>query len=452
MKNKILFIAYYFPPDNGVGGLRIAKFARYLPSFDWEPVVLTVEDRYREQLDLDRIKDLGGIRVVKTRKNPRLNDLLLFLRDSIKTIFRKANNARIKDKINASIYGDGFTKNTNEGFLQKLKRYYISISSIPDGKRCWVIPAATRTVMELITKRYDCILSSSPPHSSHLIGLVAKKLIKVKWIADFRDPWVDFIINKTPLIRSELSDKIEIWLEKLVVHNADKIITTTDEHRKTVMKRFPKEPEDKFVYIPNGIDTEKFLSSPQPERFGQFTISYTGTIGYDRTPEPLFMAINKLVSSGRIDPSEIKIRFIGNLEAELINGKTINCLAKKFGLNSIVEVSGPIPFSEALHFMQRSHLLLLLAAPIQKINMPAKIYDYFGSGTKILGISRPGAAAELIRTTNCGACFDPSDIEGIADYVFSFMKRQDRDHIRNDPMLFSNFDIKHLTGTLSQIL
>lgn len=43
---KLLIISYHFPPDAEVGGIRVAKFARYLPEFGYEPYVSTVKDRY----------------------------------------------------------------------------------------------------------------------------------------------------------------------------------------------------------------------------------------------------------------------------------------------------------------------------------------------------------------------------------------------------------------------
>ncbi|MBI4492006.1 MAG: hypothetical protein HY690_04365, partial [Chloroflexi bacterium] len=39
----VLFVAHSFPPVGGSGALRALKFTRYLPSFGWRPVVLTVE-------------------------------------------------------------------------------------------------------------------------------------------------------------------------------------------------------------------------------------------------------------------------------------------------------------------------------------------------------------------------------------------------------------------------
>ncbi|MBE3139730.1 MAG: glycosyl transferase family 1, partial [Thermoplasmata archaeon] len=44
--NKVLIITYYWPPSGGAGVQRWLKFAKYLPEFGWEPVILTVDPEY----------------------------------------------------------------------------------------------------------------------------------------------------------------------------------------------------------------------------------------------------------------------------------------------------------------------------------------------------------------------------------------------------------------------
>ncbi len=46
MKKKILVIAYYFPPLGGVPVQRTLRFIKYLPEYEWNPVVLTVREGY----------------------------------------------------------------------------------------------------------------------------------------------------------------------------------------------------------------------------------------------------------------------------------------------------------------------------------------------------------------------------------------------------------------------
>jgi glycosyltransferase involved in cell wall biosynthesis len=445
---KVLIIAYHFPPDFAVGGLRIAKFARYLPPNGWEPTILTVEDRYRDQLDRERVKDVGDTRVLKTIKVPKLNSLLLSLKRGVSAGLDARKVKGRNDK--GCIYSENSKVPKSESLLRKLKRYYLSLSGIPDRDRNWVIPATVKAMLELKGCRYDCIMTSSPPHSSHLIGLILKKLTKIQWIADFRDPWIDLLPYRAFRLRSNLSDRIEKWLENEVIENADRVITTTDEHRKAVICRFPNENPEKFIYIPNGIDSEKFMICELPERFEKFTISYAGTIYLNRSPEPVFKAIQKLTSLGKIEPAEISFKLFGNCDQ--IDGKPISMKIAQYGLESVVEVSGPIPFNEALHIMQRSHLVLLLATPVQDINIPAKIYDYFGSRSKIIAITETGATAELINNTNSGVCFSPSDTDGIAEYIFALMRSEERDRIRNDPSHYARFDARLLTEKLAQQL
>ena len=443
---QVLLVAYYFPPDNAVGGLRIAKFARYLPSFGWEPTVLTVKDRYREQVDRARLKDLNDVKVVKTMQLPRFTEFLLSIKRAVPTFLGKGKT--IKKTTFESMYGDDFGSIQSETLSQRLKRYYFSLSSSPDSEHCWILPAALNAVRELRRGGIACVMTSSPPHSSHMIGLIAKKVTHVKWVADFRDPWIDMLHRRSPLMRSALSDWLEKWLETLVIHNADNIVTTTEEFREAIIARFPCEPSDKFLYIPNSIDSEKFSAVVFPERYDKFTLSYAGTIYLKRTPEPIFEAIQLLVSSGKIQPSEIRFKLFGN--CDLIDGRPINSVIKAYGLESIVEVSKPIPFTDAINIMQRSHLLVLLAPSVQDINIPAKVYDYFGSGTKIMAITGSGSTLNLIEKTNSGICFEASDVNGIAELIYSFLKRRDRNDIRNDPTAYANFDARLLTEKLAR--
>ena len=46
MSGKVLIITYYWPPGSGAGVQRWLKFSKYLPSFGWEPIILTVDPFY----------------------------------------------------------------------------------------------------------------------------------------------------------------------------------------------------------------------------------------------------------------------------------------------------------------------------------------------------------------------------------------------------------------------
>src|SRR5579871_1568725 len=74
---RILIISPHFPPSNLAAVHRSRLFAQHLPAFGWEPIILTVDERYYEEEpdpNLDRllpavlrIEKAGAFRVTKPR-------------------------------------------------------------------------------------------------------------------------------------------------------------------------------------------------------------------------------------------------------------------------------------------------------------------------------------------------------------------------------------------------
>ena len=62
--NKVLIITYYWPPAGGISVQRIVKFCKYLPDFNWQPVILTVSKGSYLQLDNSYLKDISHIQHV----------------------------------------------------------------------------------------------------------------------------------------------------------------------------------------------------------------------------------------------------------------------------------------------------------------------------------------------------------------------------------------------------
>ena len=63
---RVLVITYNWPPSGGIGVRRWLKFSKHLPSYGWEPVILTVDPLYATYPALDT--SLSGD--VPTRRNP----------------------------------------------------------------------------------------------------------------------------------------------------------------------------------------------------------------------------------------------------------------------------------------------------------------------------------------------------------------------------------------------
>ncbi|MGH9462653.1 MAG: glycosyltransferase, partial [Vicinamibacteria bacterium] len=302
----------------------------------------------------------------------------------------------------------------SETLSMKLRRYILSFLSLPDPHRNWILPAVIEAVRVVRREEIGCILTSCPPYSAHLVGLLVKWITGVRWwIADFRDPWMTTGAKAlSPTCSASLG--IERWMERTVVRNADRVIANTEMLCEGLKRAYGSLSPERFICITNGFDREFFSSFAHLHKDRTFTIIYAGSFYFGRTPEPVFQAVHDLLREGAVARQDIRVRLVGQCRS--VEGRPIAELIERYGLGNVVEVLESVSYNQAIEMIRRSHLALLLA-PNQPYQIPAKIYDYMGAGTRVLALAKEGATADLIRKTEIGAVFDPSDIAGIKSFV-----------------------------------
>jgi glycosyltransferase involved in cell wall biosynthesis len=146
------------------------------------------------------------------------------------------------------------------------------------------------------------------------------------------------------------------------------------------------------------------------------SIAYLGQLyGAMRDPSPLYDAI-KL---SNLTPSDIQVEFYGPSEQDIYP------LAEKFGVSSFVFVKPRVPHSQSLRIQRDSDALLLLQAPDDPRNLPAKVFEYFAAGRPILGVGLDeGVPASLIGSR--GAGLYNSDPEAIARQLADWVEEKRR--------------------------
>ena len=172
---KVLIITYYWPPCGGVGVQRWLRFVRYLPDFGYTPTIITTLNGDYPVKDSSLELEVSQNAKVLRTKTPTFNNLYKF--------FSKSKNDKIP-------YGSLQT-NSSDSLFKKASIWVRLNLVIPDARIIWNASAYRAAKKELRNGKYDAVITTGPPHSTHLIGLKLHKEFNLKWIADFRDPWTE---------------------------------------------------------------------------------------------------------------------------------------------------------------------------------------------------------------------------------------------------------------------
>lgn len=440
---RILIIAYHFPPDAAVGALRPLKFVKYLPHYDWEPYVLTVRPEYYPSLDRSRLDEIPSLsRVFRTGMLPHPNTMYKYVK---KSYYSATGRRQEFSRQLLEAPPDGHPN--SHGPLGRARKFLGSLLWIPpDDVLGWLPIAVLKGIRLVKAHRITHIYTTNPPHTTHLVGLAIRAVCDVKWVADFRDLW---LFDKP--FQTGLAERLERWMERKVVENADAIALTTDRMADKFRRTYSAVHAAKFVTIANGYDAEDFSSIVPAGNPEKFTLTYIGSFYDERTPEPLLKAVSELVAGDRIPADNLEIQLIGN--CRYVKGRATDAIAASLGLSSIVKVIDPVPYKRALAYAASSNLLVLLA-PDQPYEIPGKAYEYLATGVDVLALTQEGATADLIRKTGGGAVVEPQDIGGIRDAVAERYVRwqSNGSNNRRPPSDARMYERRELTGKLVSVL
>ncbi|MBP8710555.1 MAG: glycosyltransferase family 4 protein [Bacteroidales bacterium] len=387
---KVLIITYYWPPSGGAGVQRWLKFTKYLPSSGWFPEVLTVDPLYAAYPFRDDSL-YGEVPVdVKVHRTKALNFFALYNRDQSK------------------IPHAGFASGKDKGFKSTVSRFIRGNFFIPDPRRGWNRFAFRRASELIRSQNITHIITTSPPHSTQLIGLRLKRRFPgLKWVADLRDPWTD--IYYYDMFRPSLPARmLDRNLEKRVLSRADRIITVG----KTLASLLAAKTEavaGKTEILPNGFDEEDFqgIVSSVPERF---TITYVGTL----SPAYPVRGFIDAMKDMRINGKQVALQFVGTVPEEI-----------RVLFPAGDEGDGPRFISycehpEAIRYMMSSSLLLLII-PDHSSNrsiLTGKIFEYLATEKPILFLGpEDGDAARLLTLCGYQGIFGYDDVEGIREFI-----------------------------------
>jgi len=379
---KVLLVVYAFPPAGGVGVLRAASLARYLPTEGIELDVLTTRNPASVGSDYSLLREIPAeVTIHRT--------VTLDLPFSVKK--------RLKGLLSGSrpppAPSDGKVAAAKPNFLKRALQDLL----LPDPQVTW-LPVLTRAAHRIIRQRkIDLLLITGAPYSNYLLAeRVRRSFPKLPIVLDFRDEWLatSFGVASFQFSRSARARKFAIAAEAAAVKSATAVVAVTEAARREMHGRYPHEPASKFHYIPNGFDSTRLHPSPIPAASrpdGKIIVTYVGSVYTSTEPTALVQALLSL-------PTEVKsrftLRFIGHIEEPRYREALLQ-------LGDMVELKGYMPQHEALQAMKETDYVLLVTH--DRLNISAKFYDYIGAGKPILACVHPqGDARRLIEVLHAG--------------------------------------------------
>ncbi len=390
MNKKVIIFTYYWPPAGGVAVQRFLKFSKFLPEFGWEPIIITVDNGSYPYFDESLVKEISpSLRVYRTNTFEP---------------FEFYNLLRGKKGKSLPVVSVG--SHNKKSFFQIISEYVRANFFIPDARKGWVSYAVKQAEEILKNEKIDAIITTGPPHSTHLIGLKLKEKFPIKWLADFRDPWTGIFYNNF-LPRIESTKQKDKALETKVLQTAD-IVTVISAGMKKEFETRAKQIE----VVNNGYDEEDFRTSDiRHPASDTFTIRYVGNLMATQNVENLWQTLSSVLQHRTSDighRTSLRLEFIGRVDDAVKKSISQN------GLDSIVHYLDFVDHRKAIQLMQEASLLLF-AIPDVKDNhliLTGKLFEYLASTSEMISFGPvQGNAAEILSATGRKKMIDYHDAE-----------------------------------------
>ncbi|BDU25515.1 glycosyltransferase family 4 protein [Flavobacterium sp. GSB-24] len=424
-QKKLLIITYYFPPAGGPGVQRWLKFVKYLPEFDVQPIVYVPENPTYPIVDEGLVSEISDKVIVLKNK--------IWEPYQLASVFSKNKTKKISSGI--------FPQKKKQTFLDKTFLWVRGNLFIPDARVFWVKPSVSYLEKYIQENNIDTIVTSGPPHSLHLIGLELQQKLKVKWFADFRDPWTTIGYHKA-LRLSSYAEKKHKSLEHKVLNSADEIIVTS----KTTKTEFEAITNKPITVITNGYDVE---TVEKQNLDSKFSLAHIGSFLSDRNPPFLWEVLVELLKEVPEFKSHLEIKLIGAVSQEVLDA------IKDRQLNDYLNLLGYVSHQEAVAHQRKSQVLLLIEINSEdtKSIIPGKLFEYMVSNRPIIAIGPQGSDfADIVTQTNTGVFFDYSEKAKLKSVILDFFNQFLEGKLQAHGIGLQQYSRKNLTKQLAQLI
>jgi glycosyltransferase involved in cell wall biosynthesis len=381
-----------FPPIIDGGGFRPFAFARYLPEFGYEPIVLTRPDTANLPVDRSQL-----------------------------------------DKLPPSVHIERLSHGFAEGWSRRVRRRFAWLRPaetalrkpagwIADGlawriarraehrpwEVSWMEPAVEAGLRLIERFHPEVILATAPPFETLKAGYMLHQRTGIPLVADFRDPWTYGALWNPPNQRRARSE--QEW-EGRVVRSARNVLVVTHSMHRMMVEKYP-DSASKVELIMNGFeDLGKTDASPPQDRL---VVSFVGTIMERRLPPVLFEAFRELRASHPEAAAQVRLQLIGPHHCATSPDTRIAAE----DVSDMITYLGAVGHDRCRELMRSSHVLLHIE-PTVWYAVSSKVFEYLAAERPILGMVPPGSDDELfLKESGAGTNLGLDDPKRVADAIY----------------------------------
>lgn len=430
MTLDIVILSYYWPPAGGSGVQRWMYFAKYLKDFGHNITVISVNP------DKASYKSLNETFAEMTK------DINVITTNTIEPL---KLYSLLKSGSTTKGIPLGHVGQDDSSLFGKVSNWVRANLFIPDARIGWNRFAYKALNAHLEENKPDFVISTGPPHSTHLIGLMMKKKFPdQKWIVDFRDPWKEIFYEDSNPRTTRSKNKNET-LEIEVIRNCDHLITIGPGLQKLLINKEIKKSTD-ISYVFNGYDADKMKAIQRTEK-SVFTLSFIGTVVDDKmTFDPIIAAIHYITEKYN---AKVSIEMAGT-----ITKKTIDLFSNIQNVEFINH--GYVSHEFAIQLMKSSHIVFTSLAVNEHDNLiiSGKLMEYLSSRTPTLVIGNiHGDAATVMSDIQYASVISQSDTIGAEMFCDGIYKEFSHGNIlRNNTASIEMFSREHTSKKLEELL
>ena len=302
-RGRILLVSYHFGDQGETGGFRWNAMVRDLVKVGWRFDIITNDTGAFSAGDSDsRAERTVELFRVPTSKMPqRVLDLLLAGPRLLKHTLRPVHTLPVESGTSSRIPLSAvavWRPGTREGLRTRLAKAVQGLAAYVSD-RIWVARAVRVGNRLARTRGYECVVVSSPPHTTQLVGVAISRRQGLSYVADLRDPWVAGTGVLKPYINA-VTRLAAMIHEPRILRAANVVVFNTPEAKDRSIEEFGDQVARREV-VPNGHDRG---SAPErtPDR-DVFRILFAGWLHGYMDARALIAGASRLLRSTGMDPT-----------------------------------------------------------------------------------------------------------------------------------------------------